>query len=304
VSVTGSGDHRIMSLSTEPSAITDQAGIPADPTAYRRRSGLKWWLIIVGVIVWTIICVVGALVIAGLGKPQSGGEAVLPLNLPFVSHPTEPAPAPQPAIVAPSPAAAPVAADAALTARIEKLEAQQGRSNQAAASALAAASLAEAAASAAPFDAELASIGQLLPATADMPALQRLARQGAPTRTALAAEFTETVTRAAAAAHEPAEGSGFMAKLSHALSRIVTIRRVNDVAGSGSDAILARAQRELEDGDLEAAVADLDKLPVPARRALAGWRERAQRRLDIDRQVSAIRTAAMRDLAASSGARP
>jgi hypothetical protein len=292
-----------MSLSTEPSAITDQAGIPADPTAYRRRSGLKWWLIVVAVIAWTILCVVGALYVAGLGKPQSGADAGLPLNLPFVSHPAEPAPAPQPSIAEP-PAAAPVAADAALTARIERLEAQQGRSNQAAASALAAASLAEAAASAAPFDAELASIGQLLPATADMPALQRLARQGAPTRTALAAEFTETVTRAAAAAHEPAEGSGFVARLTHALSRIVTIRRVNDVAGSGSDAILARAQRELEDGDLEAAVADLDKLPVPARRALAGWRERAQRRLDIDRQVSAIRTAAMRDLAASSGARP
>ena len=138
-----------------------------------------------------------------------------------------------------------------------------------------------------------------------MPALQRLARQGAPTRTALAAEFTETVTRAAAAAHEPAEGAGVMAKLGHALSRIVTIRRVNDVSGSGSDAILARAQRELDDGDLEASPSPTStNFPVPARRALAGWRERAQRRLDIDHQVTAIRTAAMRDLAASSGARP
>ena len=35
--------------------------------------------------------------------------------------------------------------------------------------------------------------------------------------------------------------------------------------------------------------------------ALARWRERAQRRLDIDHQISALRTAAVRELAASSG---
>jgi hypothetical protein len=291
-----------MSLSTEPSGVAETTGIPADPTAYRRRSGLRWWLIIVGVVAWTIIWIVAALYVVGMGKSSPGAEAGKPLSLPFVSHPAEP-PAPVAPPVAEAPAAAPPGSDAALTARLEKLEAQQHRSSQAAASALAAASLAEAAASAAPFDAELGSIGQLLPATADLPALQRLARRGAPTRTALAAEFTETVARAAAAAHTPPEGSGFMARLSHALSRIVTIRRVNDVTGFGADAILARAQRELEDGDLEAAVADLDKLPAPARQALGAWRERAQRRIDIDRQVSAIRTAAMRDLAASSGGR-
>jgi len=85
---------------------------------------------------------------------------------------------------------------------------------------------------------------------------------------------------------------------------IITIRRVNNTTGDGADAILTRAQHELEDGDLEAAVADLDKLPPPARAALSGWRDRAQRRLEIDRQVAAIRTAAMRDLSLSAGARP
>jgi hypothetical protein len=48
----------------------------------------------------------------------------------------------------------------------------------------------------------------------------------------------------------------------------------------------------------------LDKLPAPAQNALARWRERAQRRLEIDRQVAAIRTTAMRDLSLSAGARP
>jgi hypothetical protein len=237
------------------------------------------------------------------GKPNVHGEGGAPLSLPFVSRPAEPAPAPQVA-AAPEPVAAePAPAGDAVTARLETLERQQRKANQAAASALAAASLAEAAQSAAPFDAELASIGPLLPSTADLPALQRLARQGAPTRAALAAEFTKTVTRAASAAHAPETGSGWLARVGAALSRIVTVRRVDNVTGFGADAILARAQRELDDGDLEAAVADLDKLPAGGKKALAPWRERAQRRLDIDRQVAAVRTAAMRDLSASAGGR-
>lgn len=290
-----------MSLQPEPSPAVDAAGLPADPTAYRRPgSGLRWGLTIGAVTIWTVFIAFAAFYIAGQGKISGPPDVVQALNLPFVNHQVD---APPPATPVTAPVAASTAPESVLDARVERLEGQQRRSSQAAASALAAATLAEAAQSAAPFDAELATIGPLLPPSADLAGLQRLSRQGAPTRAALAAEFTETVTRAASAAREPAEGAGALAKIGHSLSRIVTIRRVNGVSGFGSDAILSRAQRELTDGDLEAAAADLDKLNAPARKALAGWRDRAQRRLDIDHQVGAIRTAAMRDLSASAGGR-
>jgi hypothetical protein len=295
-----------MGLPAQSSSGLDASALPADPMTYRKhRSGLKWWLIGLAVALWTIAWVSGTLYFIGPGKDAGRAESGPPISLPFVTHaPESAAPAPPPQPLEPAPAEPAASADAALGERLAKLEAQQRRYTQAAASALAAASLAEAAQSAAPFDTELASIGSLLPANADLAGLQRLSRQGAPTRAALAAEFTETVTRAASAAREPQPGAGVLARLSSALSRIVTIRRVNDVTGFGADAILARAQRELDDGDLEAAVADLDKLPPPARKALAAWRERAQRRLDIDQQVAGIRTAAMRALSASAGGRP
>jgi hypothetical protein len=294
-----------MTLSTEPSSAVDAAGLPADPTSYRRGGGFRLWIVVGAAFLWTVAWVAAALWFASLGRqPVQSAQSPAPLNIPFVSRAPEPAPAEPAATPAETLAPPEAPANAALAARLERVEIDQRRATQAAAAALAAASLAEAAQSAAPFDAELTSIGQLLPPSTDVRGLQRLARQGAPTRAALAAEFAETAARAASAAHAPPEGSGFFARLGPALSRIVTIRRVDATTGDGADAILNRAQHELEDGDLEAAVADLDKLPPPARGALARWRERAQRRLEIDRQVAAIRTAAMRDLSLSAGARP
>jgi hypothetical protein len=294
-----------MTISTEPSPAVDAAGLPADPTSYRRGGGFRLWIVVGAALLWTVAWVAAALWFASLGRhPAQSPQSSAPLNIPFVSRAPAPAPA-EPAAITIEPAAALEApANAALAARLERVEIDQRRATEAAAAALAAASLAEAAQSASPFDAELTSISHLLPPTTDVRSLQRLARQGAPTRAALAAEFAETAVRAASAAHAPPEGSGFVARVGQALSRIVTIRRIDNTNGDGADAILNRAQHELEDGDLEAAVSDLDKLPAPAQNALARWRERAQRRLEIDRQVAAIRTTAMRDLSLSAGARP
>lgn len=291
-----------MSVSNDPSPVIEAAGLPADPSAYRRPGPMRWWLILGGVAVWTVICVGGAIYIVNLSKGGPGKAPVVsPINLPFVGHPAEP-PAPAPVVAQPAPPPE-VASDAALADRVARLEGDQQRVGQAAASALAAATLSQAAQSSAPFETELAQAMPLLPAQADIGGLQRLARTGAPTRAALAAEFADTVSKAAQAAKAPSPDAGLLAKIGHALSQVVTIRRVEDTTGLGSDAVLNRAQRALDDGDLEAAVADVDKLNAPARQVLARWRERAQRRLEIDHQVAALRTSAVRELAASSGVR-
>lgn len=282
----------------------EAAGLPADPSAYRAKgAGLKLWLILGAVVIWTVLTAVGALYIADLGRKTAKGEAA-PISIPFVTHAPEPAPAPAAEPVPqPDVAAGPVEAGAALAARLDRLEGEQRRTAQAAASALAAASLAEAAQGPTPFEAELAAVAPLLPPSADLAALQRSARRGAPTRATLAVEFGEAAGAAAQAAHAPADGDGFLARLGHALASVVSIRRVEVTGGSGPDAMIARAQRKLDDGDLAAALAEVDKLPTASRTSLAPWRERAQRRLDIDREVATLRTAAMRDLSASAGAR-
>nr|QQZ50472.1 hypothetical protein JKL49_02305 [Phenylobacterium glaciei] len=52
-----------------------------------------------------------------------------------------------------------------------------------------------------------------------------------------------------------------MTRLAAALSRVVTLRQVGEVPGVGVDASLARAERQVEEGDLDHALKTLDGLP-------------------------------------------
>ena len=189
----------------------------------------------------------------------------------------------------------------AITARLDRLEDAQKRTTRAAAAAVAAGALADAAETSRPFVGELAALERLTPQNDLLTGLTPLAETGAPTRAALAAGFPEVATRAAAALHAPPKGSSALDRVLAALGRLVTIRRIDDVAGTTPDAALARAERALSDGDLKGALAEVEALPSPARDATAEWRQGARRRLDIEKRIEALRARALRDLAADPG---
>ncbi len=89
-----------------------------------------------------------------------------------------------------------------------------------------------------------------------------LARAGAPTRAALAAELGGLAARASAAARRPGKDASVASQILYAVSRVIDIRRV-DGTGGGADAAIDRAQRQADAGDLAAAIAALDRLPPP-----------------------------------------
>ena len=200
----------------------------------------------------------------------------------------------------------PVLQDAELFAinqRVGRLEADQHQQAAAAASALAASALQQAAQTSQPFDEDLKAVEPLLPANVNLRTLRRLAQAGAPTRSALASSFPEVAARAMVAARTPLEDSGPFAEALHVLTSIVTIRRVDKVTGKGPDAVLARAERLLNDGELDDALKALDDLPKDAKLSMASWRTGLERRAEIDRQIAALRASALRDLSRSAGGR-
>jgi hypothetical protein len=165
----------------------------------------------------------------------------------------------------------------------------------AAGGALAAAALSQAAQGPAPFGGELAAYQRALPGSLAAPALAPLAAQGAPTRAALAERLSDIAAGIAAAARTPGQRASLASQLLYAISRVVTIRRI-DGAGGGPDAALARALRKAQDGDLEGALAILDTLPPSAQAPLRAWRGAALRRIAIDKEVEALRAEALADL--------
>ena len=269
----------------------------AQPPSRPRRTGRQLWLLLV----FGLVCLALGWWLGREGPQLGSGRGAHPPRAAARAAPAAAAVAPA-ALSGPVVATDPVGQPGSdLAARISRLEADQARTARAAAASLAAASLSEAAQSPAGFVEALAAAERLLPASADLAALRRLAPRGAPTRAPLLAAYPEAAARAAAAARVPSDEPGLLSSVSRALARLVSVRRTGDVRGSGPDALLARAEARLEAGDFDGALDQLAALPPPARDAMAGWLNRAERRAAIDRHVAAVRTRALQDLAAVAG---
>jgi hypothetical protein len=284
---------------------TDDIAPPRDPAAFARPRGRG--LGIVAVAVLCVVCV--ALGFAGsqfadrfADKPVAAGPAELATPPSLDTQARAPAPAPD---LAGAPSVAPVTASGYqdLELRLANVEASQQRTLVAASAALAAAGLAEAAQTSRPFEGELAALERILPLSPDARALRPLAETGVPSRAALAAEFDAAAARASVAARAPGEGGGVVDRILHALSAVVSIRRVAETTGNAPDAVLARAERQAAEGDLTGAAATLRALPPGAASAMGEWRARAQQRVALDQHLANIRAQALSDLAAASGTR-
>ncbi len=284
-------------------AVPDPAEIvaPSDPAIYARRRpllGPGFW----AMVCLCVLCVILGALITRFGPvwfPITGNGAGDPVR--SASIPVSPDA--RPPIASPAPADAPAPVEAAPAADIDRLEgriavleeSQKGVLN-AASGALAAAALAEAAQTSRPFGEELASLERLLPASPHLRDLSRLAETGAPTSAGLAAEFENLAGRAATAARDPGGDADLLARIRYALSSVVSIRQVSSTRGTTPDAKLARAQSLLNEGDVEGAIRALDAMPDSARVVLGPWLASAERRVEIDRHVSAIRADALAGL--------
>lgn len=280
---------------------TDSA-LPRDPAEYAapRRPGFGaafWASIIIG-----LILILAGGVIGFFGArlfpvhPAAGGSSAqaLPQDLAVVQSARPPAPVAS----ASSPSPAPPQPDLdALTLRVDKLQADQRRVVQASAEALAAADVSEAAQGSLAFADALARLDRLLPDSPALRTLRALAQTGTPSRAALAREFAPLADRAAVASRTPPAGSSVLARAAHVFAAIFTLRRIDRLSGNDPDAILARAQRHVDDGDIEGAQQELSALPAAGQQALLAWRAQALRRIEIDHLVADIRAAAVHDLA-------
>jgi hypothetical protein len=142
----------------------------------------------------------------------------------------------------------------------------------------------------------------VLPPSPDLRALEPLARTGAPTRAGLSAQFQNLAGRAASASRDPGGDADLLARIRYALSSIVSIRHIGSTKGSTPDAVLARIQDLLEEGDVESAAQNLNALPETAQDVLAPWAAAANRRIDIDRHLAAVRADALAGLSHASRA--
>lgn len=191
---------------------------------------------------------------------------------------------------------------AALEARIGRLEEQDTAGlMRRAASMLAVADLVRATSREQPFDNELNALKALMPASPELADLSKYARKGAPTVASLAAQFHQNID-SVLAAERASRAKNWIEAVWYDFVNLVSVRRVGNVAGSDTEARLARAEFALKNEDLAAAVTEARALDKPARVAIASWLARAEARLAVDRDTHALTNRIVAALAAAGDA--
>jgi hypothetical protein len=119
--------------------------------------------------------------------------------------------------------------------------------------------------------------------------LEPVAAAGVPSLAALRSSFDPVANRIVHAAQAP-QGDGLLQQAAGNLMSLVTVRPVGaDVEGDSAAARVARAEAALDDGDVAAAVAELEALDGPAAEAAAPWLAEARPRLAAETALHTLR---------------
>ncbi len=171
--------------------------------------------------------------------------------------------------------------EAALPALLNAVD-DDAEDSKAATQAIAFANLRAAVSEGRPYAAELATLAALSPGAGDLGRLLDYEDKGIPTLPELTRSFKEA-RAAAPLGPEPAADGSIIDRFVASAESLVKVKRVDATAeGDGPSAVLARAEAELDKGNLAGSVAEVDKLQGAQRAAFAGWLDQARARLGAD----------------------
>ena len=125
-----------------------------------------------------------------------------------------------------------------------------------------------------------AAYTETLPALGDVPdVIAANAEGGVPTIRSRRESFPAAARAALSQSVTVAEDASAGERLIAFLDRRTNARSLTEQEGDSPDAVLSRAEARLNEGDLAAALAELETLPEEGKAAMADWLERAQTRL-------------------------
>lgn len=150
-----------------------------------------------------------------------------------------------------------------------------------------------------PYVAELATLAALSPGTGDIGGLLDYEDKGIPTLPELKRSF-QTAKDAALETPTTEADDSMLGRLMSSAESLVKIRRIDaDAEGDGVDAVLARAAAQLKQGDLAAAVKEVETLQGAQETAFASWLDQARARLGANATLQRLQNTLLVSLGGS-----
>lgn len=150
-----------------------------------------------------------------------------------------------------------------------------------------------------PYATELTTMSALSGGTEQLKALAEHENRGIPTVPMLALSFASLLEKARS---ETGDDPDLVSRLLGSAQSLVKVRRIDEQTdGTGPDAVLSRAQAELEAGNLRAAVLEVEKLEGPLAQLFGPWIDTALVRLDANTALQQLQEDLLVSLAGSDG---
>jgi hypothetical protein len=147
-----------------------------------------------------------------------------------------------------------------------------------------------------PFTDELAAARSLGLDESGLASLAPFAATGLPTRTELFHSLSTLVPELRRLSAPSARDLGYLERLQASAVKMLNIRPVQDEPGDDPATVMSRIEFKLPQQDIEATLAELDRLPGPARELAQGWRTQALARQKALETARLAATAALAKL--------
>ncbi|MFB2566874.1 COG4223 family protein [Rhizobium sp. IMFF44] len=178
--------------------------------------------------------------------------------------------------------------DAEVSKRLDDAEKKLSGPSQesAVARAIAAAALKAAIDRGGPFQPELDTFANVAPDDPAVADLKNFAQTGVPSRADLIRQVSDVATAIVATAQTDDPNQSWSSRLMSGAKSLVQVRPVGNVPGDSVDAIAARFEDKVRNGDLPGAVTEWNSLPDAAKSASAAFKQSLEARIRVEDLVS------------------
>ena len=178
--------------------------------------------------------------------------------------------------------------DAEVSKRLDDAEKKLSGPSQesAVARAIAAAALKAAIDRGGPFQPELDTFANVAPDDPAVADLKNFAQTGVPSRADLIRQVSNVATAIVATAQTDDPNQSWSSRLVSGAKSLVQVRPVGNVPGDSIDAIAARFEDKVRNGDLPGAVTEWNSLPDAAKSASAAFKQSLEARIRVEDLVS------------------
>jgi hypothetical protein len=144
-----------------------------------------------------------------------------------------------------------------------------------------------------PYLAELEAFASIAPDDVSLPGLRDHAAIGVPARSDLVRDFQATADTILDAVHQPDGDEGIFNRLMSSAASAIRVRPVGSIEGDTPEAVVARIENKLQNGDFKGAQIEWQTLPENGQTAAAEYKRKLDMRVTVEGLIGAVVSGAL-----------